>query len=419
MSGCEVFGLVDCNNFYVSCERVFDPSLAGRPVAVLSNNDGCVVARSNEVKALGVRMGVAAFEVRDKLDKHGVRLFSSNYTLYADMSQRVMDVLRTFTPGMEVYSIDEAFLDLSGMEDLDGYGRKVQQRVGQWTGIPVSIGIARTKTLAKAANKLAKGSEKAGGVLDLSDGRYVEAALRRIDVGDVWGVGCRIARKLRARGIETAWDLRRADTGWIRHKFGVNGLRTVYELRGHKCFELEENPPAKKSIAVSRMFGRAVFEKDELKEAAAVYAGRAGEKLREGGLAASAMTVFITTSRFAEKRYFNSRTVGFDTATNDTAELIGAALAGVERMYRQGFAYKKAGVLMHGLVDERKVQGNLFDRADRARSRRLMRAVDWINGPLEGGIWWGAQGETQPWGARFERRSKRYTTRWDELAEVR
>lgn len=419
MSGCKVFGLVDCNNFYVSCERVFDPSLVRLPVAVLSNNDGCVVARSNEVKDLGIGMGVAVFEVRDKLQRHGVRLFSSNYTLYADMSQRVMDVLRTFTPSMEVYSIDEAFLDLTGMAHLDTYGRQIQQRVGKWTGIPVSIGIARTKTLAKAANKLAKGSAKAGGVLDLSDGRYVEPALRRIDVADVWGVGRRIARRLRARGIETAWDLRSADTAWIRHQFGVNGVRTVYELRGHKCYDLEENPPAKKSIAVSRMFGRAVLEKDELKEAAAVYAGRAGEKLRQGHLAAGAMTVFITTSRFIQKRYFNSRTVGFDTATNDTSELIAAALTGVEQMYRPGYPYKKAGVLMHALVDERKVQGSLFDRADRDRARRLMDAVDRINGPLEGGIWWGAQGASRPWGARFHRRSRRCTTRWDELAQVR
>jgi DNA polymerase V len=412
----EIFALADCNNFYVSCERVFNPKLENRPVVVLSNNDGCIVARSNEVKAMGIGMGVAAFEIKDVLTKNKVEVLSSNYTLYADMSSRIMQTLSTFTPEIEVYSIDEAFLNLAGFRcSLADYGRKIRQTVKQWTGVPVTVGIASTKTLAKIANHIAKHSSKAQGVLDLVDSPYLDNALEQVPVEKVWGVGIKTAIKLKRAGIEKAIGLRDADTGWIKSKFGVVGVRTVYELRGICCYPLEENPPVKQSIAVSRMFGRPIETIDELKEAAASYASRVGERLRGQKLAASAMTVYVTTSRFIENRYFNSHTYVFPVATNDTRELIDAALACIDRLFRQGYQFKKCGLIMTGLVAQDRIQHNLFDGIDRAKSKRLMQAVDRINAKADCPILWAAEGLKQPWQVQFKSRSKRCTTRWDEL----
>ncbi len=417
-----IFALVDCNNFYASCERVFDPKLAGRPVVVLSNNDGCVVARSNEAKALGIPMGIPFFEVRQTIEKHGVLALSSNYTLYADMSGRVMETLSHFTPHIEVYSIDEAFLDLSGIpEDPSACGRRMRQTVRQWTGIPVSIGIGPTKTLAKAANKLAKTSRKADGVLDLTDSPWLEEALRRIEVRDVWGVGRQICKKLKAAGIHTALDLRGANLDWIKNQFGVQGVRTVSELRGQRCYELEENPPAKKGITVSRGFGRPITALVPLQEATSLYAARAGEKLRAEGLAAGVMSIFIMTSRFAEKskRYLRHCAVPFDTATDDTQDLIAAAVSAVEQLYRAGYEYKKSGVMLLELVPRDRAQRGLFDSKDRDRSRRLMATLDQINRTRSVGIQWAAEGIEKPWQTRFTRKTPRYTTSWADLPQIR
>jgi len=418
----DIFALVDCNNFYVSCERIFEPSLEGRPVVVLSNNDGCVVSRSNEAKRLGIGMGVAFFKVKDLADKHGLVALSSNYTLYADMSRRVMETLCNFTPEIEVYSIDEAFLNLSGFGDnLTDYGRRIRQTVKQWTGMPVSVGIAETKTLAKIANRIAKHSPEADGVFELTGQARIDEVLARTGVEHIWGVGIKTCIKLKREGIKTALALRGVDVEWMRRRFGVTGVRTVYELRGMSCYELEDQPPAKKGITVSRMFGRKVETVEELKEAIASYATRAGEKLRDEGLAAGAMTVYVMTSRFVEprKRYFNSRGVNFPTATNYTPELIEHATAAIERLYKKGFLYAKAGLILGELVPEGRVQGNLFDRADRQKSRRLMRAIDAVNLKLpDSRLIWAAEGIDQPWQAKFAKRSKRYTTQWDELVEV-
>ena len=415
----EIFALVDCNNFYASCERVFSPKLEGRPVVVLSNNDGCVVARSNEAKALGIGMGVPAFEVEDIIRKNGVEVFSSNYALYADMSGRVMETLSAFTPDMEVYSIDEAFLDLAGFNcSLTDYGRKIQRTVKQWTGMPVTVGMARTKTLTKIANRIAKKSIRANGVLDLTDSPYLNKALAETPVEKVWTVGIRTALKLKGAGIKTALALRDADIGWIRQKFGVVGVRTVYELRGISCYPLEQNPPVKKSIAVSRMFGKPVESIEELKEAIASYASRAGRKLRGQGLAAGVMTVYVTTSRFIENRYFNSHTVEFAVATSDTIELIRNACRCIERLYRKGCAFKKCGIIFNALVPENQAQKGLFDNVDRLKSQRLMRVIDSINTRLDSPLQWAAEGLAQSWKVKFKRRSCRYTTRWDELPEV-
>ena len=417
-----IFALVDCNNFYVSCERIFEPSLEGRPVVVLSNNDGCVVSRSNEAKRLGIGMGVAFFKVKDFAVKHGLVALSSNYTLYADMSRRVMETLCNFTPEIEVYSIDEAFLNLSGFGDnLTDYGRRIRQTVKQWTGMPVSVGIAETKTLAKIANRIAKRSPEAAGVFELTEQAHIDEVLAQTDVEHIWGVGIKTCIKLKREGIKTALALRGVDIEWMRRRFGVTGVRTVYELRGISCYELEEQPPTKKGITVSRMFGRKVETVEELKEAIASYASRAGEKLRDEGLAAGAMTVYVMTSRFVDprKRYFNSRGVNFPTATNYTPELIEYATGAVEHLYKKGFLYTKAGLILGDLVPEGKVQGNLFDQADREKARRLMRVLDAVNLKLpDSRLIWAAEGIDKSWRTKFAKRSKRYTTQWDELVEV-
>jgi DNA polymerase V len=353
------------------------------------------------------------------LKKHNVLALSSNYTLYADMSSRVMETLSAFTPDIEIYSIDEAFLNLAGISgSLADYGHRMRQTVRQWTGMPVSIGIAATKTLAKIANHLAKRSVQLNGVLDLTTSTNLEQILAEVPVEKVWGIGIKMTIVLKRAGINTALDLSKADIGWIRDKFGVVGVRTVYELRGECCYELEQNPPARKSIVVSRMFGVPVESIEQLKEAAASYASRAGERLREQGLSAGVQTLFVTTSRFIKNTYFNSHTVEFTVPTNDTTELIRAALLSTEKLYRKNCQFKKCGVVLVGLVPESQVQRGLFDSTDREKNRRLMQAVDAINAKANSPIRWAAEGLIQNWQAKFKKRSKRFTTCWSELPEV-
>ncbi|MBN1972171.1 MAG: Y-family DNA polymerase [Sedimentisphaerales bacterium] len=442
----KIFALADCNNFYVSCERVFNPKLEHRPVIVLSNNDGCVVARSNEAKALNIGMGVPAFEIKDLIKKHNIEVFSSNYTLYADMSSRVMDTLAAFAPDIEIYSIDEAFLNLAGWHPqaqlgdglsrdyhphpdknnqdeaatpLTEYGHRMRQTIKKWTGMPVSIGIAETKTLAKIANHLAKRSAEFDGVMDLTNSPNLEQILAAVPLEKIWGIGIRSAIKLKRAGFKSALDLSKANINWIKAKFGVMGVRTVYELQNTPCYELEHNPPARQSIVVSRMFGTPIESIEQLKEAAAVYASRAGEKLRQHNLAAGIMSVFVTTSRFIKNKYFNSHTLAFDTPTSDTTELIRAASTGIERIYREKCQFKKCGVILLCLVPENRVQHNLFDRTDREKSRRLMKVVDAINARSGAPIRWAAEGLDRSWHVEFKRRSSRYTTDWNELLKVK
>lgn len=415
-----LFALVDCNNFYVSCERVFDPGLRKRPVVVLSNNDGCIVARSNEAKALGIGMGTPAFKVRDLLEKHNVAVLSSNYTLYADMSSRVMQTLGQFTPSMEMYSIDEAFLDLEGFDShLDAYGRRLRQTVLQWTGIPVSVGMARTKTLAKVANHLAKTSDKAAGVLDLTQERYIAAALERTPVEEVWGVGRRIAAKLRKVGIVNAKQLAQADTRWVQKASSVMTVRTVLELRGQMCFGLEDTPAPNQNICVSRSFGQPVTTLDALHEAVCSYAVRAGEKLRQQGLCVKTLTVFAMSNRFDKANaYSNAASHIFETATDSSVELVKAVGLPAARVYREGVKFKKAGVLLSGLVSKNRVQLNLFDNpATRQRDSRLMATLDRLNRHHKQ-VAFAAEGIVKPWQTQFNHRSACYTTRWSELVQV-
>lgn len=414
--------LVDCNNFYVSCERVFQPQLRGKPVVVLSNNDGCVIARSNEAKALGIAMGAPWHLHRDRFAAAGVIVRSSNYTLYGDMSSRVMSVLSGFTPDLEIYSIDEAFLGMAGFGGrLEAQARALRAAVSQWTGIPVSIGIAPTKTLAKVANHAAKKNEKHGGALLLLDEVAQDAALARIELTDLWGIAGRLAARLKAIGIATPLDLKRGDPWLIRERLGVVTMRLALELRGVPCLDLEREIPDRKSIMASRSFGRPVATLAEMREAVVSYTARAAEKLRRQQLATAHLMVFVETNRFRpdEAQHYATRPVRLPVATSDSGKLIAAALTGLKSIWRDGYRYKKAGVVLLDLHPAAVVQEGLFDKADSPRRIALMRTVDKLN--LRFGrdtVSFAATRRRRPWKLRRELLSPCYTTAWDELLRV-
>jgi DNA polymerase V len=418
-----LFALIDCNNFYVSCERLFQPTLLGKPVVVLSNNDGCVIARSDEAKALGIPMGLPAFKLADLVKEHSIEVYSSNYTLYGDLSARVMTTLTQWTPEVEIYSIDEAFLQFSmvPLDALTAYGQSIRATIQKWTGIPVSIGIGPTKTLAKLANRLAKRSPEAQGVVALTSPSQIEATLTQTPIEDIWGIGPGYTRRLHAHEIKTALQLKNMTDRWVRQELGIVGLRLVWELRGISCLPFALCPPPKQSLMVSRSFGRPITTLVEMREAVATYTTRAAEKLRRHHVAAGVLTVFLMTNRFTEEsQYANSVTMPLPVATQDTAELIGYALRGVEQIFRVGYRYQKAGVILTALVPAHQVQTHLFDQHDRERSQKLMAAIDTINKDWGSGtIRYAAVGLRPGWLMRCARRSPRYTTRWEELAVVR
>lgn len=422
-----IFALCDCNNFYASCERVFRPKLNNRPVAVLSNNDGCIIARSQEVKDLGIPMGAPWHTYKDLCAQHQVTVFSSNYALYGDMSQRVMDCLNGFTPEMEVYSIDEAFLQLDGFGhlDLDDYGQHMRRTVRQWTGIPIGVGIGPTKTLAKIANFVAK-KRTTTGVFNLCDRSVQDDVLPTIPIDEIWGVGPRWAKKLQGIGLQTAADLRAADASAIHQVLNVTGERIVHELRGVACLELEEVQP-KKNIMSSRSFGCMVTEKHLLLEAIADYAARAAVKLRKQGSRCGGLSVFLKTNRFQKHKpqYSNSCAWSFVVPTNDSREIIRAARSCLAALYRPGFQYHKCGVLLVDLAPETTEQGDLFVSTDHQQSDALMGLMDSLNTKMgRGTVAFAAQGlekgrQRKNWGMRQQRRSPRYTSRWGELITVR
>jgi len=415
------FALVDCNDFYVSCERVFDPRLAGRAVVVLSNNDGCIIARSEEAKALGLRMGAPFFEVRGTAEAGGVEVFSSNYALYGDMSRRVMSTLGTCAPAVEVYSIDEAFLALDGRceGELREAGLAAREKVLRWTGVPTSVGIAPTKTLAKLAARAAR-REAGGGVCCLTSPSRREEALAATPVGEVWGVGPRRALALREAGVETALDLSRADERRVRRRLTVVGARIVRELRGESCLPLEACPRPRRSVTVSRSFGRELTTPAEVSQAVAFFAERAAAKLRRDRLAARVLTVFMQTGRFAAEPFAEgSATVSLPVPTDLTTELVGYAAAAAGRAFREGLRYRKAGVMLLDLVPRSPAQAGLFDARDRERARRVAEAVDRINARMGAGTVRPARvGYGHGWQTRAGRRSPRYTTCWDELVTL-
>lgn len=416
-----LFALVDCNNFYVSCERVFKPRLCNKPVVVLSNNDGCVIARSNEAKALGIPMGAPAFKFAEIFKKNRVIVYSSNYALYGEMSHRVMSTLSQFSPDMEIYSIDEAFL-LFNERPPDDYVNHIRQTVLQWTGIPVSIGLAPTKTLAKAANKYAKKHLPKQGYFILEDPSLQQKILTEFPVEDVWGIGKQITAFLRRNDIRTAWELACADDAWIRKNLSVVVLRTVWELRGISCLSLQEAAPPKKSIVCSRSFGTEVSTEEELAEALSTYTARAAEKLRGQESAASFIEVFLHTNRFKEGNFYaNASQIVLTEPTDYTPHLIKLAKKCLHKIFKAGFTYKKVGVLLGGLVTSTSIQQDLFNqtRPSPEKRNRLMEMLDQTNARYGADtLKLAAQGIEQGWKAKRSKCSSHYTTAWDDLLTI-
>jgi DNA polymerase V len=407
-----LFALADCNNFYCSCERVFQPSLRGVPMVVLSNNDGCVIARSEEAKAVGIKMGAPAFQMRPLIIKNGVRVFSSNYTLYGDMSARVMQILASEAPKTEVYSIDECFLDLQGVKEPERHAINLRSKVRQWTGLPISIGLGSTKVLAKAANKLAK--QTPAGVLRITDENR-DALLARFPVEKVWGIGRQLSRRLQARQIHTALDLLQAPHRWVRQQMGVVGERVVLELNGIACADLETEEP-RKNLCCAKSFGHPLSTWEEIAEALACYTNRVCEKLRAQGSLAAAIQVFIMTNphRPDQPQYSAQRTMTLPEPTAYAPALISHALLLLKKIHRPGFLYRKVGILLLDLCEAE--QRDLFAPiAHAAAKERLQLAVD----SLEGKVRWGAMGLEEAWKLRAEHKTPCYTTDRNDLPLAR
>lgn len=413
-----MFGLVDCNNFYASCERVFNPSLNGKAVVVLSNNDGCVIARSNEAKALGIKMGVPAYQIKDLVESNAVHAFSSNYTLYGDMSGRVMTMLTELTPEIEVYSIDEAFINLDGIRDIHSLGTEVIDRVTRGTGIPVSLGIAPTKTLAKVANKFAKKYPAYNRlcIIDTEEKRI--KALKLVEIRDVWGIGRRQAAKLERQGVKTAYDFTQLSGAWVRKNMTVVGERTWKELRGFSCIDMESAPPAKKQICTSRSFGKMLTDIEPITEAIATHASTCAKKLRRQKSYASSLMVFIHTNNFREDlpQYWKNIVLHFPVSTNETHEIVHYALSGLKRIFKEGYQYKKAGVIITEITEG--AQMGLFDSVDREKRNRLMQAVDKMNDKHSQCIKLAVQGTGRDWKLKQEQLSGRYTTDINQIINI-
>ena len=415
----QVFALIDCNSFYASCERVFRPDLAKTPIVVLSNNDGCVIARSYDAKPF-VEMGAPYFQIKDVLRQHGVQVFSSNYALYGDMSERVMTIIESMVPAVEVYSIDEAFTDLTGIPgDLTAFGRTIRAAVYKRTGIPVGVGIAPTKTLAKLANHTAKRLQAhTGGVVDICDPAKRDWVLRNTDVGEVWGVGRRMKAHLESMQIITAMDLAKADPWTLRQKFSVVIEKTARELTGTSCLGLTEAEPAKQEICSSRMFGKRLTTIEPIKEAVATYVQRAAEKLRAQNSLCKKLRVSIRTGMFSpeEAKYANGALVELPYPTNDVRLLTNAATEAVHRLFRPGFRYSKAEVLLMDLRQPGEFTDDLFSQCQPLAAEKVMGVLDEINQRWGTGTLRAASVPTTPdWGMRREMMSQSFTTRLDEL----
>lgn len=421
-----MFALVDVNSFYASCETAFRPDLKGRPVVVLSNNDGCVIARNAEAKRAGVKMGDPYFKQKDLFRRYGVVCFSSNYELYADMSSRVMSTLEAMSPRCEIYSIDEAFCDLTGVRNcrvLQEFGQELKDAVYQNTGLAVGVGIAQTKTLAKLANHAAKKWQRqTGGVVDLSNLGRQRKLMAALPVDEVWGVGRRISKKLEAMGIKTVLDLADTDIRFIRKHFNVVLERTVRELRGEPCLELEEFAPVKQEIVCSRSFGERITDYDAMRQAICSYASRAAEKLRGEHQYCRFISTFVKTSPFAlnEPYYGNSASVKLLTPTQDSRDIIEAATRSLDAIWKEGHRYQKAGVMLGDFFSQGIAQLNLFDdNAPRRGSEKLMEVLDHLNAKEgKGALYFAGQGIQQQWAMKRDMLSPRYTTRFSDLLIV-
>ena len=374
--------LVDCNSFYVSCERLFNPSIIKKPVIVLSSNDGCVISRSTEAKALGIKMGEPYFKVKKIIKKNDVKVFSSNYSLYGDISRRVMKTLKQFSPQMEIYSIDEAFLNLSSIRDenLFEHGNKIRKTVLKWTGIPTSIGIATTKTLSKAANHIAK--KEQSGIVNLINTKQIDQILKEIEINEVWGVGRQLTKFYIKNGIHTAYQLKNMHNNWIKKNTNVLGSRTAMELKGIPCASLEEHQEKRKNCCVSRSFGRKVTKLEELSESVTTHCLNAAEKIRSDNQTTKRITVFIRTSPFQKDKnyYANSKDIDLPVRTNDSIELVKQALIALQYIYRKGYKYQKAGIIFSGLNEVDIYKKNLFSSINNEEKRKkLMKAIDYTN----------------------------------------
>ncbi len=418
-----MIALVDCNNFYASCERLFAPKLVGKPIVVLSNNDGCVIARSEEAKDLGVEMGAPAFQWEEFFEKNSVHVFSSNYTLYGSLSHRVMKTLTEFVPELEVYSIDEAFLNMSDFAyiDLLKLGITIRKTIKQHVGIPVSIGIAPTKTLAKMANRYAKKNRKTVGVHWAANDELIQEMLAFTEIGDVWGIGRQYAKFLKQNGFNTAADFVNAPVDWVRQNMTVVGQRMLNELRGIPSVDWEFKAPAKKNIMTSRSFGKIITKKDDIIEALSNYAALCAGKLREQNSCAAKLYVFLNTNkhRTQDKQLFRSVTLQFPVASNSTPEIIKLALKGLDIIFKDGYNYHKVGVMVMDLVPETVLQASLFDEKDRAKDKRLMSTLDSINKSMgKELVRLAIQGFEKRYRLRAEHKSQHFTTDINQILKV-
>ena len=414
--------LIDCNNFYASCERIFNPKLIGKPIVVLSNNDGCIIARSKEAKKLGIKMGEPHFKAKNIIEKNKVEVFSSNYSLYGDISQRVMETLSSFSSEVEIYSIDEAFLGLNGFEnyELKTYCNHIRQTINKWVGIPVSIGVGPTKTLSKIANNLAKKNSNYKGVCILENKIEIKKALQQTFIEDVWGIGRRLSIFLKKYNINTAHHFSEMDRGWVRKNMGVVGEKTYLELNGVSCLDLDLVPSDKQSCCVSRSFSRPIEKLFDLEESISTYGSRVSEKIREEGLVAESMSIFVLTNHFnrREKQYSNSIKLHLPFPTNNSIKIVKRSLEGIRKIYRPGYKYKKAGIILYGLSRQNVTKG-LLDY-DREASDSIMQTIDKINNRYGGEtIKIASEGIKKIWRMKRENVSPCYTTRFDELVEVK
>ncbi len=414
--------LIDCNNFYASCERIFNPKLIGRPIVVLSNNDGCIIARSKEAKKLGIKMGEPYFKAKKIIEKNDVKVFSSNYSLYGDISQRVMETLSSFTSDIEIYSIDEAFLSLNGFQnyELNTYCKHIRKIIKKWVGIPVSIGVGPTKTLSKIANHLAKQNSDYRGVCILKNKIEIKRGLELTPIEDVWGIGRRLSVFLKKNSIVNAYVFSQLDRGWVRKNMGVVGEKTYLELNAVSCLELDLMPSDKKTCCVSRSFSRPIEKLFDLEESISSYGSRVSEKIREEGLVAESMNVFVLTNYFnkREKQYSNSIKLNLPFPTNNSIKIIKRALEGIRKIYRPGYKYKKAGIVLNGLSKQNITKG-LLDY-DRDISDKIMNTIDAINSKYGNStLKIASEGIEKIWKMKRENISPCYTTRFDDLVEVK
>lgn len=418
-------GLADCNNFYVSCERLFNPSLLNRAVVVLSNNDGCIVARSNEAKSLGIKMGTPIYQIKDLLREHNIAVYSSNYPLYADLSNRVMTLLGSYVEEQEIYSIDECFLSFNGFRNynLNEYGRMIVRTVTKGTGIPISLGIAETKTLAKIANKFAKKYPGYQGVCIIDNEEKREKALKLFDIADVWGIGRRHTARLERQGVKTAYDFTRLPIAWVRKNMTVTGERTYKELLGESCIDMELTSSNRKQICTSRSFGEMISRYEDMLEAVANYAGNCARKLRQQNSVAISLMVFIHTNHFRSDlpQYAKNIIIPLHIPTSDTIEIVRHAEIGLSKIFRSGFLYKKAGVIITEIANKDHIQMDLFETTDFSKSEKLIQAIDTLNDKYHKSVRLAVQGtDSNPkWHLRQKNLSYCYTTNINDIITIK